>query len=105
MRWIRAASHKTTPSAAQGCARLFVRSFSLDGGTTTQSPEEILAAFANLDHTRSRRTGFPEAVFAESKTPEQVISILDDMARNVDKTIEREGAVCDMAASAILATR
>jgi len=48
--------------------------------------EDSLSQFANLDHGRSMRTGFPEAVFAEGKTPEQVASILDDMARNVNES-------------------
>jgi len=35
--------------------------------------------FANLDHGRSSRVGFPEIVYGESKTARQVASILDDM--------------------------
>jgi len=49
-----------------------------------QSNAQVLESFANLDHTRQRRTGFPEAVFAEGKTPLQVAAILDDMAKNAD---------------------
>ena len=45
--------------------------------------KQILTEFANLDHERSQLAGFPEAVFAQGKTPEQVASILDDMARHV----------------------
>lgn len=44
----------------------------------------LLESFADLDHDRSTRTGFPEAVFAEGKTPSQVASILDDMARSAN---------------------
>lgn len=40
-----------------------------------------LASFANIDHLRTSRTGFPEAVFGQSKTPGQIAAILDDMAR------------------------
>ncbi len=67
------------------------------------SPEDAIKAFANLDHTRSSRTGFPEAVFAAGKTPEQVAQILDDMARNLNEEISKG----DVAAAqrAILATR
>lgn len=36
--------------------------------------------YANLDLRRSRRVGFPEAVFAQGKTPLQVAEILDRMA-------------------------
>ena len=35
-----------------------------------------LSLFANLDHERSARSGLPEVVYAESKTPEQVALIL-----------------------------
>lgn len=36
--------------------------------------------YANLDLRRSRRAGFPEAVFAEGKTSHQTAQILDRMA-------------------------
>jgi len=48
--------------------------------------DPILESFANLDHGRSKRTGFPEAVFAEGKTISQVAFILDDMARTVNES-------------------
>jgi hypothetical protein len=50
------------------------------------SPEEVLANFATLDYRRAERTGFPEAVFAQGKTPMQVATILDDLARHVNET-------------------
>jgi NCAIR mutase (PurE)-related protein len=34
-----------------------------------------LAAFADLDHDRARRRGYPEAIYCASKTPEQVAMI------------------------------
>lgn len=40
-----------------------------------------LENFANLDHHRHKRAGFPEAVFGEGKTPKQIAAILDDLAR------------------------
>jgi NCAIR mutase (PurE)-related protein len=40
---------------------------------------ETLESFARLDLERRRRTGIPETVFAEGKTPEQVISILAEL--------------------------
>lgn len=70
---------------------------------TNSSPEDALKLFANLDHTRSSRTGFPEAVFAEGKTSEQVAKILDDFARNLNEEILR-GETVD-SRRAILATR
>jgi pyridinium-3,5-biscarboxylic acid mononucleotide synthase len=38
--------------------------------------------FANVDHHRSLRQGFPEAVFGAGKTPEQVAGIVESLARN-----------------------
>ncbi len=35
---------------------------------------------ANLDHHRAKRTGIPEAVFSEGKTPDQVVAILEQLA-------------------------
>lgn len=67
------------------------------------SPEDAIKAFANLDHTRCSRTGFPEAVFAAGKTPEQVARILDDMARSLNEEIAK-GDIPD-SQRAILATR
>uniref|UniRef100_A0A7S4N708 phosphoribosylaminoimidazole carboxylase n=1 Tax=Odontella aurita TaxID=265563 RepID=A0A7S4N708_9STRA len=64
---------------------------------------EPLESYANLDHGRARRTGFPEAVFAAGKTPGQIAAILDSMAENLNESIvkgEGGGAGC-----AILATR
>jgi NCAIR mutase (PurE)-related protein len=37
--------------------------------------------FAKVDHHRSLRTGMPEVIFAESKTPAQVATIFAHMAR------------------------
>jgi NCAIR mutase (PurE)-related protein len=39
-----------------------------------------LLSFANIDYKRAKRTGFPEAIFAQGKTPYQIVSILDSMA-------------------------
>eukprot|EP00941_MAST-03F_sp_MAST-3F-sp1_P001356 g1356.t1 len=41
---------------------------------------ESVDGFAKLDHERSWRTGLPEVVFAEGKTPEQVREILERMS-------------------------
>ena len=64
---------------------------------TASSNEQVLESYANLDHTRQIRTGFPEAVFAEGKTSTQVHAILDNMAQNVNKNPQ--------SISKILATR
>jgi NCAIR mutase (PurE)-related protein len=76
------------------------------GPVTHETQEETLASFANLDYERSKRTGFPEAVFAEGKTSKQVASILDDMARNVNESMQSIGiSNDDYVSTAILATR
>lgn len=67
-------------------------------------PEEALQSFANLDHGRAMRTGFPEAVFAAGKTPKQVAVILDDMAKHVNLSLS-QGRRDSVASTAILATR
>ena len=38
-------------------------------------------AFATVDHQRSLRAGFPEVVFGQGKTPEQLVAILSRLAR------------------------
>jgi NCAIR mutase (PurE)-related protein len=79
---------------------------STDATSTTQSitSNETLASFANLDHDRARRTGFPEAVFGAGKTPHQVAAILDEMARNVNLRVAHHQQAATNA-TAILATR
>ena len=73
--------------------------------SSSPSPEELLKSFADLDHTRSSRTAFPEAVFGPGKTPSQIALILDDMARHFnDKVLESDGRI-DSSQRAILATR
>ena len=37
--------------------------------------------FAKLDHNRSLRQGFPEVVYCEGKTVEQVAAIMEKLAR------------------------
>jgi NCAIR mutase (PurE)-related protein len=76
------------------------------GPVTHETQEETLASFANLDYERSKRTGFPEAVFAEGKTSKQVASILDDMARSVNESMQSSSiSNDDYVSTAILATR
>ena len=71
----------------------------------SQSNDELLESFANLDHGRSKRVGFPEAVFAEGKTIAQVASILDDMAHNVNEMLRQGENDSAFPVTAILATR
>jgi hypothetical protein len=81
------------------------RSSESSTSSSSPSPEELLKSFADLDHTRSSRTAFPEAVFGPGKTPSQIALILDDMARHFnDKVLESDGRI-DSSQRAILATR
>lgn len=40
--------------------------------------------FANIDHHRSLRKGFPEVIFGQGKTPDQIIGILKTMVNRED---------------------
>jgi len=42
---------------------------------------EPVGDFAKVDHHRSLRTGFPEAVWGEDKTPDQIVPIVQAMAQ------------------------
>lgn len=44
-------------------------------GSPQEAPLDELARFADLDHDRARRRGYPEAVYCEGKTPAQVGAI------------------------------
>ena len=43
--------------------------------TESPSPGPSIEAFADLDHDRTARRGYPEAIYCEGKTPEQVAMI------------------------------
>ena len=53
----------------------------------TRAAKQIAAApiehleFATLDHQRSLRAGFPEVIYAEGKTPEQLGAIVERLFR------------------------
>lgn len=59
-----------------------------DGSLTVESaltqlrglPYEAVGDFATLDHHRALRSGFPETIYCESKTPEQVAAIAERLA-------------------------
>jgi NCAIR mutase (PurE)-related protein len=86
--------------------KLIIGSDSAASSSTKSTAEDTLQYFANLDHTRSFRTGFPEVVFAETKTPQQIAMILDDMARHVNELVDNTTADSQLPEStAILATR
>ena len=46
-----------------------------------------MESYVTLDYHRSERTGFPEVVFAQGKTSQQVCQILDDLASKVNERI------------------
>jgi len=72
---------------------------------STLSPDELLKSFAQIDYTRSSRTGFPEAVFGAGKTPNQIAMILDDMARHFNEKVAKRDGSIENCERAILATR
>ncbi len=51
-----------------------------------QLPYEDIG-FANLDHHRSLRWGFPEVVFCQGKTPEQSAEIMSRLAQRNDRVL------------------
>uniref|UniRef100_A0AAV1V6G0 phosphoribosylaminoimidazole carboxylase n=1 Tax=Peronospora matthiolae TaxID=2874970 RepID=A0AAV1V6G0_9STRA len=71
----RVADGKVSPqAAAEQCSSI---------AATYESVEE----FAKIDTTRKARTGFPEAVYAEGKTPDQVAAIMKVMMDKSDDTV------------------
>ncbi len=46
-----------------------------------------MTAFANLDHERIARQGFPEVVFADVKTPDQVAAIVAEFAERSGRAL------------------
>lgn len=58
--------------------------------SSSSSTSTNLHSFANLDYDRASRTGFPEAVYAEGKTANQVATILDDMAGHANRRMLEE---------------
>lgn len=58
-----------------------------DGNTSPEEAVEVLKdlpfedlGFANIDHHRKLRTGYPEAVFCQGKKPEQIAKIMQELA-------------------------
>ena len=43
--------------------------------------------FANVDHHRSKRQGFPEVIFGQNKTIEQIVSIAENILTDAGVTI------------------
>jgi NCAIR mutase (PurE)-related protein len=51
------------------------------------TPPAALEDFAVLDHDRAARRGYPEAVYCEGKTPDQVRTIAADVAQRQARTL------------------
>ena len=71
----------------------------------------LLTSLSSL-FTIASRTGFPEAVFGQGKTPSQIHSILNSMAENVNKIMDNDNELANAedtsistASKAIIATR
>ncbi|MGG0792094.1 nickel pincer cofactor biosynthesis protein LarB [Peribacillus simplex] len=73
-----------------------------NGSLTAAEAKEKLASYENLgfvkiDHHRKRRQGFPEIVFGEGKTAEQILTIVQSLRTRNDSVlvtrISREKAV------------
>jgi pyridinium-3,5-biscarboxylic acid mononucleotide synthase len=50
-------------------------------------PYETVGDFARLDHHRSIRTGFPEVIFSQGKTPVQIVEIFRRLAERNDRVL------------------
>jgi len=50
-------------------------------------PFEAVSDFARLDHHRALRRGFPETIFAQGKTPSQVVQIFKRLAERNDRVL------------------
>ncbi len=51
------------------------------------TPPQALTDYADLDHDRGARRGYPEAVLCEAKTVEQVLGIADDVRTRGTRTL------------------
>ena len=66
-----------------------------DGGLAVDDAYEQLRdlpfkdiGFANVDNHRAVRTGFPEVVFCQGKTPRQIAQIMAELVKNVWPKVE-----------------
>jgi NCAIR mutase (PurE)-related protein len=56
-------------------------------GRLRSLPFEEVGNFAQLDHHRALRCGFPEVVFGQGKTPDQVVQIVKRLAVQSDRVL------------------
>ncbi len=63
-----------------------------NGALTAAEAKEKLAAYENLgfakiDHHRKKRVGFPEIVYGEGKSPEQILAIVQSLKSKNDSVL------------------
>ena len=78
-----------TPGEAKELLRKF-RAGEIDEAAVLaafETPNVADLGFAQVDLQRSVRTGFPEVVFGEGKTPEQVARIAEEILRREDRVL------------------
>lgn len=66
---------------------------------------EDVGGFAKVDHDRRRRVGFPEVVFGDGKSADQIVHILTAMIREQESREASGEEAAGAAASPIVATR
>jgi NCAIR mutase (PurE)-related protein len=50
-------------------------------------PYEDVGNFARVDHHRALRTGFPEVIFSQGKTPQQIVDIFQKLSDRNDRVL------------------
>ncbi|OQR97680.1 hypothetical protein ACHHYP_10131 [Achlya hypogyna] len=85
-RSVRAASTDAGSALRQLFAAVAAKEVSVDAALTQwrELEYDALEDFAKVDGQRTARTGFPEVVYAEGKTPPQVAAILKAMVKSRD---------------------
>jgi pyridinium-3,5-biscarboxylic acid mononucleotide synthase len=66
-------------------ARQQIQQISGPGGQAGEQTADL--GFANLDLERERRTGFPEVIFGEGKSPEQITAIFRRLMEHNDRVL------------------
>lgn len=59
----------------------------IEGLSALSGSRTLDLGFASLDIDRERRTGFPEVVFGQNKTVEQIIGIVNELRKHTDRAI------------------
>ena len=115
---LRTSSSSTAKGEAAGdlasvLARVAAGDLSPDAAASKLSPllvsggaqAEDVGGFAKVDHDRRRRVGFPEVVFGDGKSADQIVHILTAMIREQESREASGEEAAGAAASPIVATR